>query len=398
MPAWCATVLLQRGEVLGAGAEMRDALALGHAPQDVSVGCERRSLVEDEGRSGGEPAHQPVPHHPAAGREEEQGVVRLQVTVQQVLLAVLQQRAADTVHDALRDAGRSRRIHDEQRGVERHAYEVERGAGAAEVAVMHGVRQVRDAGRLADVWNHHHPLHGWQLLEHAADRRERVDGLAVVEIAVGGEEHARRHLAEAVEHAVDAEVGRARRPRRAEARRREHRHDRLRQVRHEAGDPVTRADAELAQPVGDACHFRAQLAVRQFTACAALVAEHYGAVVVVTREQVLGEIEPRVLEPCGTGHPVAALQHRRGARRVQHAGELHHRRPELLALLDRPAPQCGVVTGGRVEPVAGEGGETRQVRSCNALRGRLPDRFAHRGAVPTSPGSSGRTRPRAWST
>ena len=57
----------------------------------------------------------------------------------------------------------------------------------------------------------------------SARRGDDVDRLAVVEVAVGGEQHLGLDLAEAVEHALHAEIGRARRPDRAEARRRQHR-------------------------------------------------------------------------------------------------------------------------------------------------------------------------------
>ena len=67
--------------------------------------------------------------------------------------------------------------------------------------------------------------------------------LAGVAVAVGGDQHLRLDLAEAVEHALDAEIRRARRPDRAEARGGEHRDDRLRHVRQVAGDPVAGADA-----------------------------------------------------------------------------------------------------------------------------------------------------------
>ena len=82
---------------------------------------ERRAVVEQQRRAGGEPGHQPVPHHPAAGGEVEQAVAGLQVAVQQVLLQVLQQRAAGAVHDALRHAGRAGGVEDVERMVERQA-------------------------------------------------------------------------------------------------------------------------------------------------------------------------------------------------------------------------------------------------------------------------------------
>ena len=74
-----------------------------------------------------------------------------------------------------------------------------------------------------------------------------VDGLAVVVVAVAGDQHLRLDLAEAVEHALHAEVGRAGRPHRADRRRRQHADDALGHVGQDGGDPVAGADARLAQ-------------------------------------------------------------------------------------------------------------------------------------------------------
>ena len=76
--------------------------------QHVGVGVEGRSVVEHQRRFGGERADEPVPHHPAAGREVEDSFARLQVDVESVLLQMLEKRAPGAVDDALRRAGRSR--------------------------------------------------------------------------------------------------------------------------------------------------------------------------------------------------------------------------------------------------------------------------------------------------
>ena len=73
-----------------------------------------------------QPADQPVPHHPAAGGEVEQGILALQVGVQAQLLDVLQQSAAGTVDNALGHAGGARRVEDVQRVVERNLSKCDR--------------------------------------------------------------------------------------------------------------------------------------------------------------------------------------------------------------------------------------------------------------------------------
>src|SRR5829696_3398912 len=71
-----------------------------------------------------------------------------------------------------------------------------------------------------------------------AHARQAVDLLPRVPVAVGAEEHLRLDLSEPVEHTLHPKIRRARRPHGAEARRCEHRDDRLGDVRQEAGDAV----------------------------------------------------------------------------------------------------------------------------------------------------------------
>ena len=82
------------------------------------------------------------------------------------------------------------------------------------------------------------------------------------------------------------------------------------QVRQEAGDAIAGDDAELAQSRRDARDLRAQFAIGQAAPRAALVDEHERRMVVAAREQVLGEVEPRVLEPERARHALAVLQDR----------------------------------------------------------------------------------------
>src|SRR5690606_10224106 len=70
---------LQRGDVLRAGAEDADTFLFRVLPQALRAGVERRAVVEHHGGADGEAGDQPVPHHPAAGREVEDAVVAMQV-------------------------------------------------------------------------------------------------------------------------------------------------------------------------------------------------------------------------------------------------------------------------------------------------------------------------------
>jgi len=64
------------------------------------------SNVKQQRAAGGQAADQPVPHHPAAGCEVEQGVGIGQADMQPVLLDMLDQRAAGAMNNALWRAGR----------------------------------------------------------------------------------------------------------------------------------------------------------------------------------------------------------------------------------------------------------------------------------------------------
>ena len=127
--------------------EHRQPLRVGQVEQRALVGMEGRAVVEHERRARREPRREPVPHHPAAGREVEQPVARAQVAVEQLLLRVLEQRAARAVHDALRRAGRAGRVQDVERMVEGQALERERGARApARASVPTYARPAASAG------------------------------------------------------------------------------------------------------------------------------------------------------------------------------------------------------------------------------------------------------------
>jgi hypothetical protein len=86
--------------------------------------------------------------------------------------------------------------------------------------------------------------------------------------------------------------------------------------------------------VGQAGHLGAQVAVAQLAPRAALVAEHERGVIVAARQQVLGKIEFRVLEPHRAGHAITVLPHRGTTDSADDAGEIDECRPERLALVD----------------------------------------------------------------
>ena len=184
--------------------------------------------------------------------------------------------------------------------------------------------------------HHHYAAHGRQLGRDLAHARERVVRLAVVEVAVGREQELGFGLAETVEHAVAAEIGRAGRPDRADRDRRQREHRGLGHVRHEGGDAVARGQALGAHRLRHARHLGVQLGVAEAAAKAGLVPEHQGVGRVAPAQHVLGEIEPRLGKPFGAGHAIAVDEHALALVRGDDAAEIPHRVPELFGAVHAP--------------------------------------------------------------
>jgi hypothetical protein len=90
-------------EVGRVGTERRHSFTGDELPK----GCRLvdRSVVEDDLHTRGKCRKLPVPHHPGAGRLEEELVAPSQIAVKSMLLHMLEQGAAGTVHQALWPAG-----------------------------------------------------------------------------------------------------------------------------------------------------------------------------------------------------------------------------------------------------------------------------------------------------
>src|SRR6266545_4655624 len=99
-------------------AEERHSGLVRKIEENVAIRMERRTIEQQNRRAGCERGDQPVPHHPAERREVEHAVARMNVAMELVLFQVLDQRAARTVDDALRNTGSTGRIEDVQRMVE----------------------------------------------------------------------------------------------------------------------------------------------------------------------------------------------------------------------------------------------------------------------------------------
>ncbi len=81
--------------------------------------------------------------------------------------------------------------------------------GAEKFVQGDGAGRHVEIGWRVDVGHDHHPLDAFYPRAQLANLVQRVEGLAVIEIAVGDEHDLGFDLPEAIDHAFDAEIGRA---------------------------------------------------------------------------------------------------------------------------------------------------------------------------------------------
>ena len=216
--------------------------------------------------------------------------------------------------DRLRQAGRARRVEDPERVVERHALELSSEPSPAASSSSHA-----SAPSSAELGSPpgtaaRPSLERRHLALQLGDDVELVEVAPAVAIAVDGEQHLGLDLREAVDDRARAEVRRAARPDRADARDGEERRDRLGDVRHVGDDAVARPTPRRAGR-RDRRRQRAQLAPRDLVRLAALAGrDDRDARVAAPAEDVLGVIERDVREPARPRHR-ALGEHRAGRRR-----------------------------------------------------------------------------------
>jgi len=192
-------------------------------------------------------------------------------------------------------------------------------------------------------------------------------------LASTSEQHLGRHLAEAIQHALHAEVRRARGEHRAEAGRGEHDDDRFGHVGQQRRHAIARHHAQRLQRLRNARNLLVKLAVAEPGVRPVLGAEHDGAGFVARAQQVLREIEPRVGEETRPGHALAVGQDPLAARLGNDAGEIPQVRPEGFRLLHRPAVERVIVGQRKTAPRVECAREARQVGGLDAFRRRAPE-------------------------
>lgn len=372
--------LLERRQVLGAGAEHGDVLGVDEVQQALGAGVERRAVVEHQAGAHRQTGGQPVPHHPAAGGVVEQPVAVAQVGVQAVLLEMLQEHAAGGMDDALGDSGGARRIEDVQRLLEGHRGEDRLALGLVEPVPQRDLRLAAVVLRLrlrTVVGHHQQLLQAGQAGEHLVELGGQVQRLAGVAVAGAGDQHARFDLAEAVDHTLGTEVRRAARPGRAEAGGGEHADHGLPGVRHQRGDPVAGAYAQGGEALLQARHVTGQFGVAEHLAATVFAHRDQRRGIIAAAQQVFGEIQRGAGEPARRGHLRAFLEDRTRRLLEAHLEEVDDGLPERLAPLHAPGMQRRVVDQAEGVPLVDEASEGLHATGGDAFGGRAPERCGH---------------------
>ena len=201
-----------------------------HSPREVGL-----AVVEDDRAAGEETADEEVPHHPAGRGEPEEAVVRRQVAS----AAASSSGARSGCRPGPARSPWAARWCRTSRGPRADGRtgpartRAERARPAARPSPTGPSRCARATGSPAAI---------------SRDALAAVEVLAAVAVAVGREQHLRLDLGEAVDHGRDAELRRAARPDRADARRGQQRDDGLRRVRQVGHHAVAAPDPEPAQP------------------------------------------------------------------------------------------------------------------------------------------------------
>ena len=346
----------------------------------AGVGPGRRAVVEQQGDSGAQRGHQPVPHHPPAGGEVHQPIARTEIAVQAMLLQVLEQGAAVTVDDALGRSGGAGGVHHEERMVEGQRLEGDRGRSKIrdEVLPEHGARRRSELRRRGRVGDDHDPLDGGDPVDDLREPGQGVVALAVEEVAVHAEEHAGRDLTEAVHDALHPEVRRARGPQRADGCAREHGDEGLGQVGKVPRHPVSRPDAGGAKRLREHRDPIVELTEAELRVDPVLAAKHERARLVPPSQQVLRVVEARLGKPSRAGHALAVAEHLLAPPRGHHPRKVPHLAPERGRLVDRPAVQGAVIADRNAVALAHLARETGDIGARDAFLGRAPQRLAHR--------------------
>ncbi len=185
--------------------------------------------------------------------------------MQHQLFEVLQQGAACTVHDALRQAGGAGGVEDIERVIEWQLHEgnLLRGMFGDKFWPRDSACKRAQVGCLTDVGHDDDLMDADDAVGNVFGAGERIVRLALEPISVGGKQQLGFDLTEAFDRAVDTEVRRTGRPRCAKAGAGEHGDDGLGHVGHKTGDTITGLDAVLFERGGQPRDLVVELAIAE---------------------------------------------------------------------------------------------------------------------------------------
>ena len=203
-----------------------------------------------------------------------------------------------------------------------------------------------------------------------------VVAAAAVAVVGAGEQHGGGDLAETVEHARGAEVGRSGAEHCAEAGRGQHHRVGLGAVGHPGRHPVPRSHPGVDQQLLDPADHVVQLGPGEVDGLAVLAAEDERGVRRRLAQQVPGHVEPGVGQEPGAPHPLAHLRAPVLAGRLDESfapialdvAPVPHRGPELAAVLHRPPVQAGPVRQVQAAALAQPAPEALEVGTGYPLR------------------------------
>ena len=259
--------------------------------------------------------------------------------------------------------------------VERQRVELQRRRLGEQIAPRDRVRE--RVVRAADIGNVNDVADRRQLRADLGDLLAPVDVLVSPDVTGGGEQQRGLELAEPVADAAHAELERARRPDRAEARRGEERDERLRDVGQVRDDAVAGIDAEPLHARARTRDLVAEIAEGQLDRVARLrVRDDRDDVhVLLAADHVLRVVQPRAGEPLRSRQRARA-EHALVRRVRADLEEVPDGSPEPFEVGHRPAVELVVV--GEVE--AALGAEPIQVAAdlgpCARVRRRAPEDVA----------------------
>ena len=232
---------------------------------------------------------------------------------------------------------------------------------------------LQDRFRLAQIGHDQRVLDAWDFLDDLQDLIAGWDGLAVVVVAVAGDQQLGPDLPEAVENAAHAEIGRCARPDGAERGGREEANDGFGHVGHKRRDPVALANPPCAHRLLRPADRRVQGGPAQRFPPLALAPENQRRTFVIFAQEIFGIVKARAFKKFCILKTLTLPKNWPGSALSNDAQEVPGLRPEGFGLADGEGVKIGVCAA-----IGSEGGvdfrhECGHARGVHGRLRRLPE-------------------------